>query len=258
MIGSCDRKSDAAKMADMKHCRKIEFGSTVITEPNKIERIISAMRRMTHYSEDYVTQILFSASMKATDRWGRTVTVDYAIGNVAVFFRKGKSRELYTLLKEYGMIKPAKQPSSPCPPPYHPWPIKESDSDAAKMAAMKDCRKIEFVFDGDDSDVPVIDDPNKIDRIISAMRQVRYFESIQLAALFSFAMRAIDSEGKTVSVDCAVGDGFVVFRDGESKKLYTLLNEYGVMRPPEKPVPGPPPDILLWRVKRNPEPNEIN
>lgn len=115
MVGSCDRKSDAAKMADMKHCRKIEFGSTIINDPEKIERIISAMRRMTNYSEDYETSILFSASMKATDRWGRTVTVDYDLGNVAVFFRKGKSRELYTLLKEYGMIKPAKQSSGPVP-----------------------------------------------------------------------------------------------------------------------------------------------
>ncbi|OQY04946.1 MAG: hypothetical protein B6I25_06335 [Planctomycetales bacterium 4572_13] len=118
LIGSCSRKSNERKIAEMKHCRKIEFAfngkysdATIatITDPNKIERIIAAMRCMNHYDESYVTQILFSTEMRATDRWGRTVTVDYDPGNVVIFFPKGKSRELLVLLKEYAVIssKPA-------------------------------------------------------------------------------------------------------------------------------------------------------
>lgn len=117
---------------------------------------------------------------------------------------------------------------------------------------------MEFAFQGDYAKATVIDDPDKIERIISAIRQRQYCEMGQYLIVFSFSMRATDSEGKTITVDYHWGDGWVAFRDGESKPFYTLLNEYGVMRPPEKPVPSPPPDIWRRRVKRYPDPNEIN
>jgi len=114
MISSCNRKSDTTKMAEMNDCQKIEFGfqntysgANIIDDPSQIKNIIGAMQRMEHYVDGYETQVLFTSTMRATGKRGQTITVFYAHDNVAVFFRDGKSKELYTLLTEYGIIDPS-------------------------------------------------------------------------------------------------------------------------------------------------------
>ena len=114
IMSSCNRKSNTAKMAEMNDCQKIEFGfqdiysgAKVIDDLSQIKNIIGAIQRMEHYVEGYETQILFTSTMRATCKRGKTITVYYAHDNVAVFFRDGKSKELYKLLTEYGIIDPS-------------------------------------------------------------------------------------------------------------------------------------------------------
>jgi hypothetical protein len=112
-LASCGKKETTAKdVAKMKQCKKIEFllndkSGTIfaeITEQNKIDKVLHAMHTIEPCDHD----AWLSYSIRAVGKTGKVSQAYFGWSEdmKVVYFRDGKSKEVYRLLTEYGIIQP--------------------------------------------------------------------------------------------------------------------------------------------------------
>ena len=114
---------------------------------------------------------------------------------------------------------------------------------------MKNCEKIEFFYGDSGRVYTEITNPDKVQKIISAMQQLEKYNS---GALFFIHMRAINKYGRKVESGLVWRDRrqVVIFRDGTSKKLYSILKEEGIIPDPKPPAS---PDFGTFFIELDPD-----